>query len=100
ELLPASAGSAAVRPLEAWSMLDWSDFAVKWGIILTGACLLWGLLTRTFCVVGAYLLFMFFLAMPPLPGWPESPRAEGHYLFINKNIIEMLALLTLATTRS
>jgi hypothetical protein len=50
--------------------------------------------------VGAYLLFMFFLAMPPLPGWPESPRAEGHYLFINKNVIEMLALLTLATTRS
>jgi len=43
---------------------------------------------------------MFFLAMPPLPGWPDSPRAEGHYLFINKNIIEMLALLTLATTAS
>jgi hypothetical protein len=51
-------------------------------------------------VLGACLLFSFFLAMPPLPGWPESPRAEGHYLFINKNIIEMLALLTLATTRS
>ena len=31
---------------------------------------------------------------------PESPRAEGHYVFINKNIIEMLALLALATTRS
>ncbi len=46
------------------------------------------------------LLLTFFLAMPPLPGWPESPRAEGHYLFINKNIIEMLALLALATTRS
>ena len=43
---------------------------------------------------------MFFLAMPPLPGWPESPRAEGHYLYINKNIIEMLALLVLATTAS
>ena len=35
-----------------------------------------------------------------MPGWPESPRAEGHYLWINKNVIEMLALLTLATTRS
>jgi hypothetical protein len=38
--------------------------------------------------------------MPPLPGLPENPRAEGHYLFINKNTIEMLALLVLATTRS
>lgn len=96
ELLPRVPG----RPVSAWTMLDWSDTFVKWGVTLVGAFLLLGLLTRTSCVVGAYLLFMFFLAMPPLPGWPDSPRAEGHYLFINKNIIEMLALLTLATTRS
>jgi uncharacterized membrane protein YphA (DoxX/SURF4 family) len=101
ELLPAPTGlRAAARPVGAWSMLDWSDFFVKWGITLTGVFLLAGLLTRTACVVGAGLLLMFFLAMPPLPGWPESPRAEGHYLFVNKNIVEMLALLTLATTRS
>jgi uncharacterized membrane protein YphA (DoxX/SURF4 family) len=96
EVLPRLPG----RPVSAWQMLDVSDFFVKWGITLTGAFLLVGLLTRTSCVVGAGLLLMFFLAMPPLPGWPESPRAEGHYLFINKNIIEMLALLALATTRS
>jgi uncharacterized membrane protein YphA (DoxX/SURF4 family) len=100
DVLPTSAAGPPARPVGAWSMLDWSDFFVKWGITLTGALLLVGLLTRTACVVGAGLLLMFFLAMPPLPGWPESPRAEGHYLFINKNIIEMLALLTLATTRS
>lgn len=96
ELLPSTPG----RPVAAWNTLDWSNAFVKWGVTLVGAFLLAGLLTRTACVVGAYLLFMFFLAMPPLPGWPDSPRAEGHYLFINKNIIEMLALLTLATTRS
>ena len=88
------------RPVGAWGMLHWSDFFVKWAITLVGIFLVAGFLTRTSCVLGAYLLFMFFLAMPPLPGWPESPRAEGHYLFINKNIIEMFALLTLATTRS
>ena len=38
--------------------------------------------------------------MPALPWLPESPKAEGHYVFINKNLIETLALLTLATTRS
>jgi uncharacterized membrane protein YphA (DoxX/SURF4 family) len=88
------------KPVQSWSRLDWSDNIVKYGLVLVGGLLLIGLLTRTACVAGALFLLMFFLAMPPLPGWPENPRAEGHYLFINKNIIEMMALLVLATTRS
>ncbi|MBI3412042.1 MAG: DoxX family protein [Planctomycetes bacterium] len=91
---------AVGRPATAWSMLDWSDVIVKYGITAVGVCLLLGLFTRTACVAGAMYLLLFFLAIPPLPGWPDSPRAEGHYLFINKNIIELLALLALATTRS
>jgi uncharacterized membrane protein YphA (DoxX/SURF4 family) len=83
-----------------WTRLEWADHLVKYGLLAVGGCLLGGLLTRTACVGGAGFLLLFFLAMPPLPGWPENPRAEGHYLFINKNIIEMLALLALATTRS
>jgi uncharacterized membrane protein YphA (DoxX/SURF4 family) len=101
EIVPPSlSGGLSLRPVSSWRLLDWSDFLVKWGILVTGALLLLGLFTRTACLAGALLLLSFFLAMPPLPGWPESPRAEGHYLFINKNIIEMLALLTLATTAS
>jgi uncharacterized membrane protein YphA (DoxX/SURF4 family) len=90
----------AGKPIRQWSTLEWSDHIVKYGLVLVGGLLLLGLLTRTACVAGALFLLMFFLAMPPLPGWPENPRAEGHYLFINKNIIEMFALLALATTRS
>lgn len=88
------------RPLSSWQAIDWSDAVVKYGLTAVGICLLVGLFTRTACVVGAFYLLLFYLAMPALPGWPDSPRAEGHYLFINKNIIEMLALLALATTRS
>jgi uncharacterized membrane protein YphA (DoxX/SURF4 family) len=88
------------RPVGTWTMLDWSDAIVKYGLVAIGACLLAGLLTRTACVAGAALLLMFFLAMPPLPNWPENPKAEGHYLYINKNVIEMFALLALATMRS
>jgi uncharacterized membrane protein YphA (DoxX/SURF4 family) len=91
---------APQRPVGRWSMLDWSDAMVKYGLIGVGGCLILGLFTRTACLVGALFLVMFFLAMPPLPYLPESPRAEGHYLYINKNIIEMFALLALATTRS
>lgn len=96
ELLP----SPPARPVSAWTMLDWSDAIVKYGLVAVGACLLLGFLTRTACVVGAMFLLMFFLAMPPLPNWPASPRAEGHYLYINKNIIEMFALLALASLRT
>src|SRR5262249_41147804 len=68
--------------------------------LLIGIGLILGLLTRPACVGGAMFLFMFYLAMPPLLGVPDNPRAEGHYFLINKNIIEMLALLALATTAS
>jgi uncharacterized membrane protein YphA (DoxX/SURF4 family) len=87
-------------PMQEWGLREWTDNVVKWGLLGVGICLLAGFLTRTACVVGALFLLSFYLAMPPLPGLPESPRAEGHYLIINKNIIEMLALLALATTRS
>ncbi|GEM_PF-1209197 len=88
------------RPVNAWSLLDGSDAIVKYGLLIVGGCLLAGLFTRTACVAGAGFLLMFFLAMPPLPGWPENPKVEGHYLYINKNIIEMFALLALATMRT
>ena len=60
--------------MASWKLLDWSDTLVKWGILLVGISLLLGFLTRTACIVGALLLLMFFLAMPPLPGWSSSAR--------------------------
>ena len=80
--------------------LEWTDWTTRWGVFLVGVCLLLGLFSRSACVVGAGFLLMFYLSMPPLPGLPDNPKAEGTYLFINKNLIEMLALLTLATTAS
>lgn len=79
-------------PMRAWSMLQWSDAAVTWGLIVLGAGLLLGLFARLASALGAILVLSFYLAMPPLPGWPESPRLEGHYLLINKTLIEVLAL--------
>lgn len=80
--------------------LDWINTITMWGLTAVGVCLLLGLFTRTACLGGAALLLLFYLAMPPFPWLPLNPRAEGHYLFINKNLIELLALLALATTRS
>ncbi len=88
--------SEPLRPFDKHRQLDIADFLVKWGLVAVGVGLIAGCFTRLAALGGAVLLFMFFLAMPPLPYLPESPKAEGHYIYINKNVIEMLALLALA----
>jgi uncharacterized membrane protein YphA (DoxX/SURF4 family) len=76
-------------------MLEFADFGVKWSLVVLGACLLLGLLSRLTSLATALLILSFYLAMPPLPGWPEGPRLEGHYLIVNKTLIEVIALLAL-----
>jgi uncharacterized membrane protein YphA (DoxX/SURF4 family) len=105
DVLPDDAKRANLPPMPAppvseWTQLQWSDHIVPWGLTIVGGLLIVGFLTRPACLLGAVFLLMLYLTMMPLPGWPEPARTEGHYLFINKNFIEMLALLTLATTRS
>ena len=92
--------TGSIQDWKQWDKLDWINGLTRYGITAIGACLLLGLFTRTACLGGALFLLMVYLAMPALPWLPENPRAEGHYLYVNKNIIEMLALLALATTRS
>jgi uncharacterized membrane protein YphA (DoxX/SURF4 family) len=79
-------------PMRNWTMLDWADRVVEYGLVVLGIALMVGLFSRVSSLLTGLMLLSFFLAMPPLPGWPESPRAEGHYLFINKTLIEVLAL--------
>jgi uncharacterized membrane protein YphA (DoxX/SURF4 family) len=84
---------------KAWSNLAQIDTFVRWGLLIVGACLLVGLFTRTACMAGAGYLLLFYLAMPALPGLAENPAAPGHYFIINNNLIEILALLAVATSR-
>lgn len=101
ELARGKAAPPPAPPLSSWSLLRWSDTLIKWGLVVVGVCLLMGLFTRTACVAGAGFILMFSLAMPALGGLvPENPKAEGLELFVTKNIIEVLALLALATTSS
>jgi uncharacterized membrane protein YphA (DoxX/SURF4 family) len=76
------------------------DNVTMFGLTVVGACLILGLFTRTACLGGAAFLLLFYLSMPAFPWVPENIRAEGHYFFVNKNLIELLALLALATTRT
>jgi uncharacterized membrane protein YphA (DoxX/SURF4 family) len=83
-----------------WTRLEWIDHVTAWGLVAVGLGLLLGIFTRLSCVLGAGFLLLLYLAMPPFPWLPEALRTEGHYYFVNKNLVEMIALLALATTPS
>jgi len=91
---------AAVGPAPPPLVLLWTDRVVRYGLMVIGAGLLLGAFTRLNCLGGALFLIMLYLAIPPFPWSPENLKAEGHYLFVNKNLIVALVLMALATTRS
>ena len=78
----------------------WIDRITMYGLTIVGACLILGMFTRLSCLLAAGFLVMTYLINPPFPWLPLPPNNEGYYLFINKNVIEALALLALATTAS
>lgn len=80
---------------EPWTSLRISDMLTIAGLTILGLLLIFGLFTRLSAVVAAFMLFSFYLAMPPLPGLPEPPGTE-HSLVVNKNLIEVFALLAIA----
>ena len=80
-----------------WTRMDWIDYSTMVGLTAIGFCLIFGLFTPLAALGGAGYLLSFYLSMPPWPGLPEG-IVEGHYRYINKNLIEMIALLALAAT--
>ncbi len=78
---------------------DFLDFAVTWGLTAIGLCLLLGFCTRLACLGGVAFLVSVLLTQPPWPTiFPHAPPAVGHALVVDKNFVEMVALLVLAST--
>jgi len=76
----------------------WLDLSMMFGLCAIGACLILGLFTRLAACGAVVMLAMFYLSMPPWLGVPEPPVSEGHYLWVNKNLIELIACLMLASS--
>jgi uncharacterized membrane protein YphA (DoxX/SURF4 family) len=66
------------------------------GQILIGLLLITGALTRAASLAGIALLLLYYLANPPLVGLGLAVPAEGHYLVVDRNLIELLTLAFLA----
>lgn len=79
--------------------MDLMDFAVTYGLSAIGLCLVIGLCTRLAALGGAAFLVSVLLTQPPWPTiYPPAPEVVGHALIVDKNFVEMVALLALATT--
>ena len=77
----------------------WVDRSIKIALTAIGACLLLGLFTPVAALAAAAQLAMFYLASPPWPGLPAATLG-GHFLYVDRNLIELVAALVIATTAS
>ncbi|MFB3902148.1 MAG: hypothetical protein ACE15E_01735 [Acidobacteriota bacterium] len=77
-------------------LLKTVDLVNIWGLILIGLALLLGCGTRLASLFGVCLIALYYLAHPSLIGTDFRLPVEGHYLFVNKNVVELAALLVFA----
>jgi uncharacterized membrane protein YphA (DoxX/SURF4 family) len=84
---------------EAWTRTDLLNYAVKYALTAIGLCLLLGFCTRLAALGGAGFLVSVLLTQPPWPTiYPPAPEVVGHALLVDKNFVEMIAAIMLATT--
>lgn len=91
---------AMPAPQKSWDklgQLEQSNLVTKYGLTICGTLMMLGLFSRLSSLGTACFLALFYFSLPPWPGLPPIPGAEGNYLIVNKNLIEMIACLALAT---
>lgn len=84
--------SIVANPM-ALRIVDWLNI---YGLIAIGLGLIVGCLTRPAAIAGAVLLLLYYLCNPPFVGFTYSAPTEGSYLIVNKNLVELCALVVLA----
>jgi thiosulfate dehydrogenase [quinone] large subunit len=82
------------------NMLANADVITMWGLTLVGLLLVLGLFTRLACIGGIGFILMFYLCNPPFVGYFYSIPSEGSYLVVNKNLVELCALIVIFETGS
>lgn len=82
------------------NLLANADLITMWGLTLVGLLLILGLFTRLSSIGAIGFLLMFYFATPPFVGYFYSLPSEGNYLLVNKNLVELGALLVVLVTGS
>ena len=82
------------------NLLPWVNQATMWGLVAVGLGLVLGCFTRLASLGGIVLILMFYLCNPPFVGYFYAVPTEGSYLVVNKNLVELAALVVVFLTRS
>lgn len=80
---------------QRWDQQRVVDMMTIVALAALGFMLIAGLGTRAAAILGAGMLMSFYLVWPPWPGVIEAPGTE-HAFIVNKNLIEVVALLAIA----
>ncbi|MFW6108297.1 MAG: DoxX family protein [bacterium] len=68
-------------------------------LVLVGGALMLGFFTRLSALAGIALLALYYLAHPPFTGTGPGTGLEGHYLFVDKNLVELIGLGAILVAR-
>jgi len=82
------------------NLLANADLITMWGLTVVGVLLILGLFTRLASIGAMGFLLMFYFATPPFVGYFYSIPSEGSYLLVNKNLVELSALVVILVTGS
>jgi thiosulfate dehydrogenase [quinone] large subunit len=87
------------RALGESQMLLMIDWLVPIGLLSVGLSLVLGLFTQAGCVGAMAFLTLFYLSAVPTTGAPQA-GAEGTYLIVSKNLVELAAVLVIFAFRT
>jgi thiosulfate dehydrogenase [quinone] large subunit len=82
------------------NLLDNANLVTMYGLTIVGLLLMLGLFTRIAALGGIGFILLFYLATPPFIGYFYSIPSEGSYLIVNKNLVELSALVVIFLTGS
>jgi len=77
------------------TLLEISNYINVYGLTLIGLGLILGCFSRIASIAGVAFLVMYYLSHPPFIGAEFMMPTEGSYLWIDKNVIEIGALMVL-----
>jgi uncharacterized membrane protein YphA (DoxX/SURF4 family) len=84
-----------------WNRMEQINFAVTYSLTAIGLCLMLGFCTPFAALGGAAFMCFVVMTQPAFPGiYPADLPVVGHALLINKDFIEMVALLVTAAVAS
>lgn len=78
------------------NILAVADFLNIWGLVAIGLGLIFGFLFKPAAIIGSFLVFIYYLSVPPMIGYEYTLPSDGSNLVVNRTLIEAIALFGLA----